>query len=172
MLDFVEHRADVLVSTTIIESGLDIPRANTMFIDRADRFGLAQLYQLRGRMGRSRHRAYCYLHGAPGASGPRCPTRGSRPHPALLRSWAAASTWPARTWRSGAPGTCSGRARAGRSRPSGSRPTRGSSRRRWPSSRARQSCTRPTPSSTPPCRRSSPTPTSRTRASGWTSTAA
>ncbi len=61
MLDFVEHRADVLVSTTIIESGLDIPRANTMFVARADMFGLAQLYQLRGRIGRSRHRAYCYF---------------------------------------------------------------------------------------------------------------
>jgi transcription-repair coupling factor (superfamily II helicase) len=61
MLDFVEHRADVLVSTTIIESGLDIPRANTMFIARADMFGLSQLYQLRGRIGRSKHRAFCYL---------------------------------------------------------------------------------------------------------------
>jgi len=61
MLDFVEHRTDVLVSTTIIESGLDIPRANTMFIARADAHGLAQLYQLRGRIGRSKHRAYCYL---------------------------------------------------------------------------------------------------------------
>ena len=61
MVDFVEHRADVLVSTTIIESGLDIPRANTMFIAHADQFGLAQLYQLRGRVGRSRLRAYCYL---------------------------------------------------------------------------------------------------------------
>lgn len=61
MIDFVEHRADVLVSTTIIESGLDIPRANTMFIARADQFGLAQLYQLRGRIGRSKLRAYCFL---------------------------------------------------------------------------------------------------------------
>ncbi|NVB40431.1 transcription-repair coupling factor [Pseudenhygromyxa sp. WMMC2535] len=61
MLDFVEHRADVLVSTTIIESGLDIPRANTMFVAQADQFGLAQLYQLRGRIGRSKLRAYCYL---------------------------------------------------------------------------------------------------------------
>ena len=61
MIAFVEHRADVLVSTTIIESGLDIPRANTIFIAHADQFGLAQLYQLRGRVGRSRLRAYCYL---------------------------------------------------------------------------------------------------------------
>ena len=61
MVGFVEHEADVLVSTTIIESGLDIPRANTMFIARADMFGLSQLYQLRGRIGRSKHRAHCYL---------------------------------------------------------------------------------------------------------------
>jgi transcription-repair coupling factor (superfamily II helicase) len=61
MLDFVQHQADVLVSTTIIESGLDIPRANTMFIAQADQFGLAQLYQLRGRIGRSKLRASCYL---------------------------------------------------------------------------------------------------------------
>lgn len=61
MVDFVEHRADVLVSTTIIESGLDIPRANTMFIARADMFGLSQLYQLRGRIGRAKRRAHCFL---------------------------------------------------------------------------------------------------------------
>jgi transcription-repair coupling factor (superfamily II helicase) len=61
MLDFVEGKFDVLASTAIIESGLDIPRANTMVIDRADLFGLAQLYQLRGRVGRSSERAYCYL---------------------------------------------------------------------------------------------------------------
>ena len=61
MLDFVDGKADLLLCTTIIESGLDIPRANTMFVDRADTFGLAQLYQLRGRIGRARERAYCYL---------------------------------------------------------------------------------------------------------------
>lgn len=61
MLEFVEGRFDVLASTAIIESGIDIPRANTIIIDRADMFGLAQLYQLRGRVGRSRERAYCYL---------------------------------------------------------------------------------------------------------------
>ncbi|MBC7173396.1 MAG: DEAD/DEAH box helicase, partial [Polyangiaceae bacterium] len=61
MTDFVEGHYDVLCSTAIIESGLDIPRANTMIIDRADMFGLSQLYQLRGRVGRSRERAYCYL---------------------------------------------------------------------------------------------------------------
>src|SRR4051812_17337885 len=61
MVDFVDARADILVCTTIIESGLDIPRANTMIVNHADRFGLAQLYQLRGRIGRSRERAFCYL---------------------------------------------------------------------------------------------------------------
>jgi transcription-repair coupling factor (superfamily II helicase) len=61
MLDFVEGKYDVLVATAIIESGLDIPRANTIIVDRADMFGLAQLYQLRGRVGRSAERAYCYL---------------------------------------------------------------------------------------------------------------
>jgi len=61
MLDFVDGKTEVLLCTTIIESGLDIPRANTMFVNRADRFGLAQLYQLRGRIGPSRERAYCYL---------------------------------------------------------------------------------------------------------------
>jgi transcription-repair coupling factor (superfamily II helicase) len=61
MTAFMRHDADVLVCTTIIESGIDIPAANTIFIDRADRFGLADLHQLRGRVGRSKHQAYCYL---------------------------------------------------------------------------------------------------------------
>ncbi|HVU89197.1 MAG TPA: transcription-repair coupling factor [Pirellulales bacterium] len=61
MLDFVDHKFDMLLATTIIESGLDIPNANTMFIDQADQYGLADLHQLRGRVGRYKHRAYCYL---------------------------------------------------------------------------------------------------------------
>ncbi len=61
MRRFVAGEVDVLVSTLIVESGLDVPNANTMFINRADHFGLAQLYQLRGRVGRSHRRAYCYL---------------------------------------------------------------------------------------------------------------
>ncbi len=61
MVDFVAGKFDLLASTSIIESGLDIPRANTMIVNRADRFGLAQLYQIRGRIGRSRNRAFCYL---------------------------------------------------------------------------------------------------------------
>ena len=61
MLDFLDRRSDLLLATTIIESGLDIPNANTIFIDEADRYGLADLHQLRGRVGRYKHRAYCYL---------------------------------------------------------------------------------------------------------------
>jgi transcription-repair coupling factor (superfamily II helicase) len=61
MLEFMEHRTQLLVCSAIIESGLDFPNANTMIINRADRFGLAQLYQLRGRVGRSTRRAYAYL---------------------------------------------------------------------------------------------------------------
>jgi transcription-repair coupling factor (superfamily II helicase) len=61
MLDFVAHKFDILLATTIVESGLDIPNANTIFIDEADRYGLADLHQLRGRVGRYKHRAYCYL---------------------------------------------------------------------------------------------------------------
>ncbi|MBI3791593.1 MAG: transcription-repair coupling factor [Gemmatimonadetes bacterium] len=61
MRRFVRGEVDVLVSTLIVESGLDVPNANTMFVNRADYFGLAQLYQLRGRVGRSHRRAYCYL---------------------------------------------------------------------------------------------------------------
>jgi transcription-repair coupling factor (superfamily II helicase) len=66
MIDFVGRKFDVLVATTIIENGLDIPNANTMIINRADRYGLAQLYQLRGRVGRSDRRAYAYLLVPPG----------------------------------------------------------------------------------------------------------
>jgi len=61
MLSFIKKEVNLLLSTTIIESGLDFPSANTIIINRADKFGLAQLYQLRGRVGRSKYRAYCYL---------------------------------------------------------------------------------------------------------------
>ncbi|MBT7369273.1 MAG: transcription-repair coupling factor, partial [Gammaproteobacteria bacterium] len=61
MSDFYHKRADVLVCTTIIETGIDIPNANTIIMDRADKFGLAQIHQLRGRVGRSHHQAYAYL---------------------------------------------------------------------------------------------------------------
>jgi len=61
MLKFMHHEADILVATTIIENGLDIPLCNTILINRAERFGLSELYQLRGRVGRSNRRAYAYL---------------------------------------------------------------------------------------------------------------
>ncbi len=61
MSDFYHQRFNVLVCTTIIETGIDVPSANTIIIDRADKFGLAQLHQLRGRVGRSHHQAYAYL---------------------------------------------------------------------------------------------------------------
>ncbi|MCI5064287.1 transcription-repair coupling factor [bacterium] len=61
MHQFLNHEIDILLSTTIVESGIDIPNANTIIIDRADTFGLAQLYQLRGRVGRSNRQAYCYF---------------------------------------------------------------------------------------------------------------
>ena len=67
MLDFYHRRFNVLLCTTIVESGLDVPTANTIIINRADRFGLAQLHQLRGRVGRSHHRAYAYLIAPPRA---------------------------------------------------------------------------------------------------------
>src|SRR5262245_65687546 len=65
MLEFYQRQFNVLVSTTIIESGIDITTANTIIIDRADRLGLAQLHQLRGRVGRSHHQAYAYLVAPP-----------------------------------------------------------------------------------------------------------
>ena len=61
MQKFIDGELDVLVATTIIENGIDIPNVNTMIVNDADKFGLAQLYQLRGRVGRSNHQAYCYL---------------------------------------------------------------------------------------------------------------
>ncbi|HEX6694458.1 MAG TPA: transcription-repair coupling factor [Longimicrobiales bacterium] len=61
MHQFIAGDLDILVTTAIIENGLDVPNANTLIVDRADQFGLAQLYQIRGRVGRSHHRAYCYL---------------------------------------------------------------------------------------------------------------
>ncbi|MEM6470554.1 MAG: transcription-repair coupling factor [Planctomycetota bacterium] len=65
MVDFIEHKYDMLLATTIIESGLDIPNANTIFIDEADRYGLSDLHQLRGRVGRYKHQAFCYMLIAP-----------------------------------------------------------------------------------------------------------
>ncbi|MFO7904396.1 MAG: transcription-repair coupling factor [Pirellulaceae bacterium] len=68
MVDFVHQKFDILLATTIVESGLDIPNANTIFVNEANRYGLADLHQLRGRVGRYKHRAYCYLLIDPHAS--------------------------------------------------------------------------------------------------------
>ena len=65
MVDFIEHKYDMLLATTIIESGLDIPNANTIFVDDADHYGLSDLHQLRGRVGRYKHQAFCYMMVAP-----------------------------------------------------------------------------------------------------------
>lgn len=66
MVDFIEHRFDLLLATTIIESGLDIPNANTIFVDDGERYGLSDLHQLRGRVGRYKHQAHCYILVSPG----------------------------------------------------------------------------------------------------------
>jgi transcription-repair coupling factor (superfamily II helicase) len=79
MREFVQQRANVLVCSTIIETGLDIPTANTIIINRADKFGLAQLHQLRGRVGRSHHQAYAYLLTPPAEPGAGDPLAGITP---------------------------------------------------------------------------------------------
>ena len=102
---FYDGKYDVLLATTIVESGLDIPTANTMVIHRADMFGLAQLYQIRGRVGRAKTRAYAYLTTKPRV--PLTPRRRS-----ACACWAAstrsarASRWPARTSTFAGRATC------------------------------------------------------------------
>jgi superfamily II DNA or RNA helicase len=168
MVDFVEHRADVLVSTAIIESGLDIPRANTMFIAHAEQFGLAQLYQLRGRVGRAKQRAHCYLMVQ--ALERLSPERGAGSRRSSgTASWARASGWRSTTSRSAAPANCWGRGRAGRSRRSGSTRTRGSCRRRWRSCAASRSCARRIRRWCSTRRRTCRRRTSARSGSGWTS---
>ncbi len=94
MLDFLRGDADVLVSTTIIESGLDIPPANTLIVERADQLGLSQLYQIRGRVGRSRERAFAYLlypvAGGTDRGGGGAALDPRRPHRAGRRAFAIA----------------------------------------------------------------------------------
>ena len=130
MSAFYDRKYDVLLSTTIVESGLDIPSANTLIVHRADRFGLAQLYQLRGRVGRSKTRAYAYLttpadrvdHRRRARSGCRCwPTSTAS---------APDSSSPATTSTSAAPATCSATSSRATSRRSGSSSTSRCSRTR------------------------------------------
>lgn len=92
VVDFWEKKFDVLVSTTIVESGIDISNANTLIVERGDNFGLSQLHQLRGRVGRGRERGYAYFLYPPEKPSPRPPTSASRPSPSTPR-WARACTW-------------------------------------------------------------------------------
>ena len=131
MLKFLNRELDCLVSTMIIESGLDIPTVNTLLVNRADALGLAQLYQLRGRVGRSNHRAFATSWCPRAACSPRTRRSGSRSS-SRSTSWARASRSRSRTWRSAAPATCSAPSRAGSSWGSASTSTCACSRRRSP----------------------------------------
>ena len=128
MRRFVTGEVDVLVSTMIVESGLDVPNANTMFVNRADHFGLAQLYQLRGRVGRSHRRAYCYLL-VPDRS-TRTPSAGCRCS-STTPSSARGIEWRSRTWSCAAPATCSAPSSRASCTRSASTCTCGCSRRRF-----------------------------------------
>ncbi len=103
---FYDGKYDVLLATTIVESGLDIPTANTMIIHRADMFGLAQLYQIRGRVGRSKTRAYAYLTTKPRAQADRLRRKSGCACWARSTRWAPGSRWPARISTFAAQATC------------------------------------------------------------------
>ena len=120
MSRFVAGETDVLVSTTIIESGLDIPNANTIIIDRADRFGLADLYQLRGRVGRAQIKAYAYLMLPAGDDDRGRRAQADQRHQAILARSAADSKSPCATWRFAARAISWAPRRAGTSSRSGS----------------------------------------------------
>ena len=110
---FVDRDADILVATTIVESGLDIPNANTIFIDEADNYGLADLHQLRGRVGRYKHRAYAMLLDDP-------PNASTAARQGLRRSrnsanWGPASRSPCAIWKFAGRATFSAPSRAGTS---------------------------------------------------------
>ena len=115
MLDFYHRRFNFLVCTTIIESGIDVPTANTIIIDRADRFGLAQIHQLRGRVGRSHHRAYAYLITPPR----KAMTADAVKRLEALESWKSSapdSRSPRTIWRFAARANCWAMNKAVRSR--------------------------------------------------------
>jgi transcription-repair coupling factor (superfamily II helicase) len=141
MMDFIEGRYDVLCATAIIESGIDIPRANTMIIDRADLFGLSQLYQLRGRVGRAaRARVLLPLRAAAVAD----ERRGAGAHRGASRSspsWARAFTSRPSTSSCAARATSSAPSRAGASRRWASTSTARCSKRPWPSCAGSPWCT-------------------------------
>jgi transcription-repair coupling factor (superfamily II helicase) len=112
MRDFVAQRHNLLLCSTIIETGIDVPSANTIVISRADKFGLAQLHQLRGRVGPQPPPGLCLPAGARRA-GPDQAGRSNGWRPSRRwRSWARASTSPCTTWRSAAPARCWARTRA------------------------------------------------------------
>ena len=131
IMDFIYGEFDVLVSTTIVENGIDIPNANTIIVNNAQHFGLSDLHQLRGRVGRSNQKAYCYLLSPPEE---RCrPTRGAGSGPSRSsRTSGRDSILPCRTSTSAARATCWGPSRADSSPTSVSRPTRRSCRRPSP----------------------------------------
>ena len=120
MFDFWNREYDVLVATTIIESGLDLPQVNTLIVERADRLGLAQLYQLRGRVGRSSQRAYAYLFHPRGEATLRgCLSAGSKRSVSSPTS-APGSSWPCAISRFAGPARCSARSSPDTSPRSGS----------------------------------------------------
>ncbi len=137
MSAFYDRKFEVLVSTTIVESGLDIPRANTMIVNRADRFGLAQLYQLRGRVGRGKTRAYCLSRHPARADGDRGGGQAAARCCATSTRSAPASSSRATTSTSAAPATCWATSSRGTSRRSASNSTSRCWRRRsWRPRRA------------------------------------
>ena len=169
MLRFLRGDADVLVCTSIIESGIDIPQANTLIVERADVFGLSQLYQIRGRVGRSRERAYAYLLYPSAAA--LTPGGGAAAVGAVATtpSWAPASRSRCGTWSCAGPATCSATSSPGTSPRSGSSCTCRCSTRRSADVRGRRAAPRRTGSrcgststSTPTCRPTT-SPTSRPR---------
>ena len=117
MMDFFEHKYDVLVSTMIVESGLDIPNANTLIVNRADRLGLAQLYQLRGRVGRSNKRAYALFIRAVVASTQKASGEAIARHRGIFGFGIGFSHLHARHGKSGARATCSARSNTDTSQP-------------------------------------------------------
>ncbi len=105
ILDFIDQKYDVLVCTNIVESGVDIPNANTIIVNNAHHFGLSDLHQLRGRVGRSNKKAFCYLLAPPMSTLPTIAASVCKPWNSSA-SWAAASRLPCATWIYVAPAIC------------------------------------------------------------------